>query len=144
MAKATTTTAAAKPIVYYQDKGFLVTSSKAKSPTRTYRVDKIEKVSLRNDPFYFAASFSALVGMFFITFNMAQWLLTLSLIPLYILSRISVLYVTSKAVSEIAFIGTHERLQLVREAIEKAMHKDDPDDGLAADHDKDDDDEDED
>lgn len=140
MARMEAAPATAKPIVYYQDNGFLITSTKAKSPTRTYRVDKIEKVALRNDPFYFAAAFSAMCAVFFLTFNLGAYLLLFTLIPLNILSRVSVLYVTSKAVSEIAFIGTHERLHLVREAIEKAMHKDDPDDGLAADHGDEDDD----
>mgnify|MGYP003376772621 CR=1 FL=1 len=133
------------PVIYYRDKGFLITSAKAKSPHKTYRVDKIEKVSLRRDPFFITLAFTIFLTIAIIKFGFILsdgiymlWLFSITLT--FIAARFGMLFITSKAVSELAFFGLYPRLVDVREAIEKAMHKDDPDDGLAADDDEEDDD----
>lgn len=144
--KAVATVAPARPTatLYYQDRDFLITSSKAKSPRKTYRIDKIEKISLRRDPFFIMLALSVFTGLFLMRFGFALnigpfFFFLVVMIGAYVASYFGMLYVTSKAVSELAFVGLYGRLAEVREAIEKAMHKDDVEDGLAADPEDDDD-----
>lgn len=138
------------PIVYYEDRDFLITSSKAKSLRKTYRIDKIEKVSLRRDPFYIMLAVTIFIGLFIVRFGAVNFPLQVYLLMLFcavvtfISSYFGLLFVTSKAISELGFIGVYERLADVRLAIEKSMHKEDPDDGMASNDDEeqeDDDDE---
>lgn len=141
-----TSTATAKPIIYYEDSSYLVSDAKLKSPRKTYRIDKIEKISLRRDPFYFSLAFTILLAFFVMKFGRpvgenVHLFLLLCLVLTAILRRFGMIMLTSKAISELAFIGLYGRLVNVREAIEKAMHKEDRDDGLAAHDDADDDDE---
>jgi hypothetical protein len=131
------------PVVYYRDKGFLITSSKAKSPNKTYKIDKIEKIALRRDPFFFMIFITTLYTLFILRFMIyfeppLQEIIALMILltMTYFSARFGLLFVTSKAVSELAFIGLYDRLSNVREAIEQAMHRDDPDDGLTAGHDE--------
>lgn len=139
-------TATAKPIIYYEDSSYLVSDTKVRSPRKTYRIDKIEKISLRRDPFYFSLAFTILLAFFVMKFgrpvgDYIHLFLLLCLVLTAILRRFGMIMLTSKAMSELAFIGLYGRLANVREAIEKAMHKEDRDDGLAAHDGADDDDE---
>lgn len=132
-----------KPIVYYRDADFLVTSAKARAARKTYRVDKIEKVSLRRDHFYILLSFTTLYTLFLLKFGKGipgsapAVFLALLYVGTYTARHFGLLFVTSKAVSELAFIGIYARLQNVRDAIERAMHREDEDGGVAVDHDDD-------
>lgn len=133
-----------KAQVYYKDQDFFISATKARSKTKTYRIDKIEKVSLRRDVFYASLAFTALVAFFYYKFSRIFGaelfvLLGVGVAASVFTSRIGLLFITSKAVSELAFIGQLERLEKVRNAIEKAMHKEDEDDGFVADHDEDED-----
>lgn len=141
-----TSTDAAKPIIYYKDSDYLVSNAKVKSPRKTYRVDKIEKISLRRDPFYFSLAFTILLAFFVMKFGSSVGegvfrFLLVCIVFTSILRRFGMIMLTSKAISELAFIGLYGRLADVREAIERAMHKEDKDDGLAAHDAADDDDE---
>lgn len=140
-----TTATAIKPVTYYRDRDFLITSTKAKSPRKTYRLDKIEKVSLRRDPFYILLAFSAFFGFFLLKMGWAVdsdiYFYFGVVVAITAVSRkFGLLMVTSKAVSELAFIGLYDRLVIVREAIEKAMHKEDLEDGTVPDDDEEEDD----
>lgn len=130
--------AATAPLVYYRDAEFLVTAAKVKSPRKTYRVDKIEKVSIRRDLYFISLAFSGLVFLFLLRFGhvflspVPFIIFWMAIVATYVAKQISMLFITSKAVSEFAFIGLNDRLEKVREGIERAMHKEDKDDGLGA------------
>lgn len=127
------------PHVYYRDAEFLVTAAKVKSPRKTYRVDKIEKVSVRRDLYFISLAFSGLVLLFLLRFGhvfvspIPFVIFWIAVVATYVTKQISMLFITSKAVSEFAFIGLSDRLDKVREGIEKAMHQEDKD-GLGAGH----------
>lgn len=129
-----------KPVVYYRDAGFLVTSAKVKSPRKTYRVDKIEKVSIRRDLYFLSLAFTIFLILFLLKFGWitgyphAFFILYISIVITYITKQISMLFITSKAVSELAFIGLNDRLEKVRDGIERAMHNESNDDGLGVEH----------
>lgn len=130
--------------VYYKDADFLVTSSKARAQRKTYRVDKIEKISLRRDPFLISLAMTVFTILFFISFGRESTFLPTIVLSIMVsatifLRRIGMLYITSKAISELAFIGLYERLEQVREAIEKSMHKEDESGMSVADEDDDED-----
>lgn len=119
-----------KKTIYYQDAQFLVTSSKARAPRKTYRVDKIEKVSLRRDPFFISIAITLFAVLFALKFGrkdteLPTIILSFSIATSYFLRKFGLLYITSKAISELAFIGLYDRLENVRDAIELSMHKED-------------------
>lgn len=128
--------------VYYQDRRFLISSVQARSPWKTYRTNRIEKVSVRRDPFFFTLAFGVLVWFFVIKFISPPGIVSLALIPaiagpVWLSYRIGVLMVTTKALSEIAFIGDYAVIKKVRAAIERALHDHDSADSGLASHDAD-------
>lgn len=135
-----------QPTVYYKDNRFLVTSVKARSPWKTYKTSKIEKVNLRRDPYFISLAF--LVMLLFATMQLGSYLprgvyflILLAGAATYVSKSLGVLFVTSKAVSELAFIGDYGTLSQVRDAIEKAMHQENEDGDVTHGEEDEDDDE---
>ncbi|MFT8247170.1 hypothetical protein [Roseomonas sp. BN140053] len=134
--------------IYYKDRRFLISSVQARSPWKTYRTNRIEKVSVRRDPFFITLALCILIWFFIVTFIkpgvFVNALILLALgAPAYLTYRIGILMVTTKALSEVAFIGDYAVIRKVRTAIEKALHDHDSgDSGLAAHDDASDDDDD--
>lgn len=123
--------------IYFEDGKFLVTDRNLKTPRKTYRIAKIEKIALRRDPFYFALALSLPLLGFWWAFNDLLYtyeriiLTSLPVGMIALTSKIGVLYVESLTLGEMAAVANMSVLRNVRAAVEDSM--DDLHDGRAPD-----------
>ncbi|MCB0214226.1 MAG: hypothetical protein KDJ52_33110 [Anaerolineae bacterium] len=114
-------------VIYYQSRKFLVSNKQLRTPRKTYRIFRIEKISLRRDILYFSLPICLLVGLFIYNFNgflYREEILAVGVVIFLVLSLsfyLGVLHVESKAISEPAAISSIKELRKVRAAVENAM-----------------------
>lgn len=113
--------------VYFEGDGFQVTSRNLKTPRKTYKISRIEKIALRRDPFYFALALAVpALGLLF-SFNNLLYdyeryiLIGGSIFFISATSQLGLLFVESKALSDVAAIGKLSTLRAVREAVESVL-----------------------
>ena len=125
--------------VYFQDGKFTVTDRNLKTPRKTYRIANIEKIALRHDPIYFALAVCLpALGLLFAfndyLYNHERLILGGgSALLIFITARYGILFVESKALSEMAALAPMPTLRKVREAVENAIddfHDANPDDDV--------------
>lgn len=111
--------------IYYQDHRFLVSSAQARSPWKTYRLSRIEKVSIRRDPFYIVLFLyiPCFISASILIESTAWYAITTGLMwgTVMLAYNVGILMVTSRALSELAFIGSFATIKKVRAAIELAL-----------------------
>lgn len=113
--------------IYYDDGKFIVTDKNLKTPRKTYRLSRIEKISLRRDPFYFALAIALPLLGFLWAFNGLLYQgerIALVVIPLVLVgltARLGVLYVESRTLGEMAALAQMTKLRDVRQAVEDAI-----------------------
>lgn len=123
--------------VYFDNGKFIVSDRNLKTPRKTYRLGRIEKIGLRRDPFYFALALCIPAIGLLLAFNNYLYnyerviLIVGPLAALYVTSRLGVLYVESKALADMAAIAPISTLRTVRAAVEEAI--DDIHDGADSD-----------
>lgn len=112
---------------YYDDGRFRVTANSFTTPRKTYRMSRIEKVSVRRDPFFFALALSVLFWGLYWQFqdllyphekNIIAWG---SFIALAVTGNASILYIESKALAEPAAIAWNKTLRKLRRALDEVL-----------------------
>lgn len=124
-----------KEVVYYEDGRFFVSNRNLKTPRKTFRVARIEKLALRRDPFFICLPIIALLVAFAVRFDGYLYdhekiiIYGVSAAGFFITKNLAILFVESKAVSEPAAIGSINTLRKVRHAVEDAIddHHDEQD-----------------
>ena len=120
---------------YFENKSYLVDSIQFRGPRKTYRINRIEKVSLRRDPAYIIVGIAILLFLFEVKYDLISgWII--SIIYFGVLGTVSeaafknlgVLFIETKALSEMAAFGDLKTMRAVREAIEKALRDHDTND----------------
>jgi hypothetical protein len=113
--------------IFYEDGKFTVTDKNLKTPRKTYRIARIEKIALRRDPFYLALALAVPLIGFLFAFNNYLYngeRVALVAIPIILIgstARLGVLFVESRTLGEMAAIAPMTVLREVRSAVEDAI-----------------------
>lgn len=116
-----------KEVVYYDSGKVFVSDTTLRTPRKTFRLNRIEKLALRRDPLFFALPICIpliVFGYGFFEYLYIYEMLIIfcgSALILFLAYNVGILFVESKAVSEPALVSKLSTLREVRIAVEDAM-----------------------